>query len=128
LKRRIDQHLLLRGSRDFAGGEDCDRFLAGVQESANGLRTGRLGEELAAMSESDIRDLPDCRELMAGVGNNSTIRVRKLRYSVPGRLIGAKLPARIFENRIVLLDGAREVAQLPLWRRRPRGGELTSAM
>ena len=34
-------------------------------------------------------------------------------YSVPSRLIGAKLLARIYEDRIVLLEGAQEVAQLP---------------
>lgn len=114
LKRRIRQHLLLRGSFDFASEEEYDRFLIGVLESANRLRTERLGEELAAMKETAIEDLPDYRELMVSVGNNSTIRVRKLRYSVPSRLIGTKLVARIYENRIVLLDGAQEVAQLPL--------------
>ncbi len=114
LKRRIRQHLLLRGSRDFASEEEYDVFLMRVLDSANRLRTERLGEELAAMGETVVADLPDYRELMVTVGNNSTIRLRKMRYSVPGRLIGAKLLARIYENRIVLLDGAREVAQLPL--------------
>jgi hypothetical protein len=85
-----------------------------VLESANRLRADRLGEELAAMGEKVVGDLADYRELMVTVGNNSTIRVRKMRYSVPSRLIGVKLLARIYENRIVLLDGAREVAQLPL--------------
>jgi len=114
LKRRIRQHLLLRGSRDFASEEEYDLFLIRVLESANRLRAERLGEELAVMGEKVIGDLADYRELMVTVGNNSTIRVRKLRYSVPSRLIGVKLLARIYENRIVLLDGAREVAQLPL--------------
>jgi transposase len=113
LKRRVRQHLLLRGSRDFGSEHEYDRFLTGVLEAANRLRTERLGEELAAMRETAVEDLPDYRELMVTVWNDSTIRVRKLRYSVPGRLIGAKLLARIYENRIVLLDGAREVAQLP---------------
>jgi hypothetical protein len=66
------------------------------------------------MRETVVEDLPDYRELMVSVGNNSTIRVRRLRYSVPSRLIGTKLLARIYENRIVLLAGAQEVAQLPL--------------
>lgn len=114
LKRRIRQHLLLRGSRDFASEEDYDRFLIGVLESANRLRAARLAEELATMSERAFGDLADYRELMVTVGNNSTIRLRKMRYSVPSRLIGAKLLARIYENRIVLLAGAQEVAQLPL--------------
>ena len=114
LKRRIRQHLLLRGSRDFASEEEYDRFLIGVLDAANRLRTKRLGEELAAMGESAVGELPDYRELMVSVGKNSTIRVRKQSYSVPNRLIGVKLLARIYENRIVLLVGALEVAQLPL--------------
>ena len=114
LKRRIRQHLLLRGSRDFLSEEEYDVFLIKVLDSANRLRARRLGEELAAMSEKVIQELADYRETMVVVGNNSTIRVRKLRYSVPSRLIGVKLLARIYENRIVLLDGPREVAQLPL--------------
>jgi len=114
LKRRIGQHLLLRGSRDFGSEEEYDRFLIVVLESANRQRTGRLSEELAAMGESAVEDLPDYRELMVSVGVNSTIRVRKMVYSVPARLIGAKLLARVYENRIVLLEGAQEVAQLPL--------------
>jgi hypothetical protein len=114
LKRRIRQHLLLRGSRDFTREEEYDQFLIKVLEAANLRRTARLGEELAAMRESIIEDLPDYRELMVSVGNSSTIRVRKLRYSVPSRLIGVKLLARIYGNRIVLFVGAQEVAQLPL--------------
>jgi hypothetical protein len=66
------------------------------------------------MRETAIKDLADYREVMVSVGNNSTIRVRKQSYSVPSRLIGTKLLARIYENRIVLLAGAQEVAQLPL--------------
>jgi transposase len=116
LKRRILQHLLLRGSRDFESEENYDVFLTSVLESANGRRSERLAEELAAMREGAVPDLPDYRELMVSVSNNSTIRVCKLVYSVPSRLIGSKLLARVYENRIVLLNGPREVAQLPLGR------------
>ncbi len=102
--------------RDFQNEAEYDRFLAKVLESANGLRADRVAQELAAMGEAGVEDLPDYREVMVSVGNNSTIRVRKLVYSVPSRLIGTKLLARIYENRIVLLEGAQEVAQLPLGR------------
>lgn len=114
LKRRILQHLLLRGSRDFDSEQEYDHFLIGVLESANRLRSERVSEEMAAMRETAVADLPDYRELMVTVGSNSTVRLRKQVYSVPSRLIGAKLVARIYENRIVLMDRAAEVAQLPL--------------
>lgn len=113
LKRRMHQHLLLRGSRDFGSEEEYDRFLIGVLESSNKRRTERMKEELAAMREMAVEPVPDYRELMVTVGNNSTIRLRKMVYSVPSRLIGAKLLARSYEDRIVLLEGAQEVAQLP---------------
>ncbi|MBV5276769.1 transposase family protein, partial [bacterium] len=116
LKRRIRQHLLLRGSADFKSEEEYDGFLVRVLESANLRRAKRLGEELAAMPETLIADLADYRELMVSVRNDSTIRVNKMVYSVPCRLIGVKLLARIGENGIVLLAGAREVARLPLSR------------
>lgn len=48
------------------------------------------------------------------LGHNSTIRVCKMMYLVSSRLIGMKLLARIYGNRIVLIHGLREVAQLPL--------------
>lgn len=116
LKRRIKQHLLLRGTADFASGEEYDAFLVRVLEAANLKRAKRLGEELAAMPEKRIADLADYRELMVTVSNNSTVRVNKMVYSVPCRLIGVKLLAQIGENEIVLLAGAREVARLPLSR------------
>ncbi len=112
LKRRIAQHLMLRGSRDFASEADYDQYLVGILEAANGLRTKALGRELSVMKELGIRELVDYREVMVRVGSNSTIRVSNRVYSVPSRLIGAKLLARIYESRIVLLEGATEVAEL----------------
>jgi len=116
LKRRIKQHLLLRGGADFASEEEYDLFLVKVLEAANRKRVKRLGEELAAMPERLIADLADYRELMVTVRNDSTIRVKKMVYSVPCRLIGVKLLVRIGENEIALLAGANEVARLPLSR------------
>jgi hypothetical protein len=116
LKRRIRQHLLLRGSSDFASEEEYDLFLIKVLDSANLRRAGRLAEELAAMGEAAIADLPDYREVMVSVRSDSTIRINKMVYSVPSRLIGVKLLARVGENHLVLLEGAQEVARLPLSR------------
>ena len=116
LKRRMTQHLLLHGSRDFESEMKYEEFLSLVLESANERCTDRLGKELAAMREGPVPDLPDYREVMVSVSNNSTIRLRKLVCSVPSRLIKSKLLARIYENKIILLNGAQEVAQSPLGR------------
>ena len=116
LKRRIRQHLLLRGGADFASEEEYDLFLIKVLEAANLGRVKRLTEELVAMGDKPVVDLADYRELMVSVNNSSTIRINKMVYSVPSRLIGVKLLAQIHENFIVLLDGALEVARMPLCR------------
>jgi transposase len=112
LKRRIRQHLLLRGSADFTSEKEYDTFLVSVLDSANLRRAKRLSEELAAMPERQIPELADYREMMVTVKNNSTIRVNKVVYSVPCRLIGEVLVAQVGENELVLLAGAQEVARL----------------
>ena len=107
LKRRIRQHLLLRGGGDFASEREYDDFLIKVLESANLRRTQRLGEELSAMGETAIEELPDYRELMVSVRNDSTIRVNKSVYSVPSRLIGVKLlPPKVRRQLPALIEGS----------------------
>jgi transposase len=44
LKRRLKQHLLLRGYRDFASEAAYDEFLAEVLTKANGQRTVKVTE------------------------------------------------------------------------------------
>ena len=113
LKRRMEQHLLLRGSRDFTCERDYDCFVMEVMAKANALRLVRIKEEMAAMREHIAAELPDYEETMVTVGSNSTIRVRKMAYSVPSNLIGSRLKVRIYETRVVLLDGREPLAEMP---------------
>ena len=123
LKTRMDQHLLLRGSRDFECEREYDRFAIGALEKANGLRCERFAQEVAVMREHLGAELPDYTETMVRVNNNSTIRLCKRVYSVPSKLIGSKLRARIYETHIVLLEGMVVLAELPF-----RGGDRGSVI
>jgi hypothetical protein len=76
LKRRLRQHLLLRGSREFAAVEDYDRFVQGVLRAANAPRQPRLAEELAAMRPLPAGRLAEYREYAPVVSSQSLIRVR----------------------------------------------------
>ncbi len=49
LKRAVKQHLLLRGSREFAGIDEYEAFLFEVMEKRNQGRQERLAEEMAVM-------------------------------------------------------------------------------
>jgi hypothetical protein len=109
----MEQHLLLRGSRDFESESEYDVFVMEVLEKANRLRTARLTQELSVMREHLGPELPDYTETMVRVNNNSTIRVCKMVYSVPSKLIGSRLRARIYDASIVLLDGRVVLVELP---------------
>lgn len=102
LKRRVEQHLLLRGHRDFDGLEGYVRFVEGVMEKANRLRHKRLSEELGVMRVVDMRLLPEYTEEQPRVTAWSTVQIGRNSYSVPSRLKGEKLRARVYEDRIEL--------------------------
>ena len=118
LKRRLRQRLLLRGGSDFESAEAYDAFLAAVLEQANRLRQKRLEEELAVMKPLPATTLAAYRELAVRVSSHSLVRVRNRTYSVPSRLAGQTLRARVYEAEVRLFLGREEVLRAP----RVRGG------
>ncbi|MFC1453250.1 IS21 family transposase [Verrucomicrobiota bacterium] len=100
LKRRIEQHLLLRGHRDFDGVDEYEAFIAGIMEKANKLRTKRLAEELSVMRLLDVKLLPEYRPEEPRVTSWSTVQVDRNTYSVPSRLKRRKVQARVYEDRV----------------------------
>ncbi len=120
LKRRMVQHLLLRGHRDFESVDAYKVFLHEVLNKANGLRQKRLVEELAVMRLLKVDRLPEFDVCEPNVTSWSTIRVARNAYSVPSRLIGEKVKVRCYEDRVeVFFHG---VPQLTAPRLSGRGG------
>jgi hypothetical protein len=113
LKQRLLQHLLLRGSRDFASEADYDRFVADVLVRANQGRRAKVAEELAVMKELPPTRLCEYDEVDCRVSSHSTIRVKQVTYSVPARFIGRRLRVRVSEQQVVVYHGAELVAELP---------------
>jgi len=110
LKRRLKQHLLLRGHRDFNSVEEYEVFLGEVMEKANRLRTERLAEELREMRILDVRLLPEYVTEESRVSSWSTVQVRRNTYSVPSRLKGRRVKARVYEERIeIYYHGVHQV-------------------
>ena len=120
LKRRLAQHLLLRGSRDFDSRAAYEQWLAEKLDAANRLRQERLGEELAVMRPLRVTRLPEYRAETAVVTSWSTIRVRRNTYSVPSRLIGETLRVHVYEQRLEVYHAG--VVQLEVERLRGTGG------
>jgi hypothetical protein len=113
LKRRLEQHLLLRSSRDFASLEEYDRFVAGVLRAANAPRQPRLAEELAVMRPLPAGRLAEYREYAPVVSSQSLIRVKGHAYSVPSRLIGHTLRVELHEAVLKVSLGREFLLELP---------------
>jgi hypothetical protein len=112
LKRRIEQHLLIRGNRDFSSIDEYRKFLSGLLIKANCNRTEKLKEELEAM-----RALPEIRlceyiEEEKKVSSFGTIRINKMAYSVPSRLKHCKVRVRTYEDKIKLYSGTKYLLSL----------------
>jgi hypothetical protein len=113
LKRRLRQHLLLRGSRDFACEADYERFLHEVLERGNRRRQEKLAVELAVMKALPPTRLSEYDEVVCRVSTGSTIRVKKVGYSVPARLIGQEVKVEIYERALKLYSGRELLLVLP---------------
>lgn len=100
LKRRLEQALLVRGSRDFTDQNEYQAFIDGVARKANAGRGPRVAEEIEAMRPLVVDRLPEYSDLAVPVASTSTIRVKSCAYSVPSRLIGERVRVRLFEHRV----------------------------
>jgi hypothetical protein len=105
LKRRLEQALLVRGTRDFAGQDEYECFVAGVTRKANGARGPRVAEEIEAMRPLVVERLPEYTELVVPVASTSTIRVKSCAYSLPSRLIGERVRVHLYEHRVEVYFG-----------------------
>lgn len=100
IKRRLEQALLVRGSRDFESVDAWQAFIDETLRKANANRGRRVAEDLAAMRELDVAKLPEYVEEDVKVSEWSTVRVKHCAYSVPSRLMGEWVRVRIFEDRL----------------------------
>ncbi len=104
LKRRIEQRLLVRGSRDFESVEAYEDWLTSDPVArGNAGRRERLAHELAVMPVVRANRLPEFREVDLTVTSWSTIRIDHNTYSVPSRLIAESVRVRIFERTIEVM-------------------------
>ncbi len=120
LKRRMKQHLLMRGSNDFDSLGEYEEWLTQVMEKANRLRTRRLNEEIAVIRPVPVERFPEFVEQEIRVSGRSTIHVKHNAYSVPSRLIGELVRVRIYDDRLEVYY--RGTHQMTVERLLGRGG------
>jgi transposase len=112
-KTAVDQALRVRGSRDFSDRGSYERFLLELVRSRNLTRSQRFEADRAALRPLPGAPLDFMRELTLRVSRFSLIRVFNNHYSVPSRLIGAKVKVRVRSESLELHHGAAHVLTLP---------------
>jgi hypothetical protein len=119
-KRAVAQELMLRGSVDFASVETYKSFLEAMFARLNAGRSERLAEELAVMRELPERRMESSRRERVKVDSGSLIHVDRNAYSVPSRLIGEQVEARLLMEQVEVWYGQKKVAEMPRLRGRQK--------
>jgi hypothetical protein len=119
-KTAVDQALMLRGSRDFSSREGYSAFLKEMLARQNADRAARLAQERPLLRPLPGHRLEACKRLKVRVESGSILRVEGNVYSVPSRLIGEWVEARLYAERIEVWYGQKRLEQLPRLRGRGR--------
>lgn len=119
-KHRLEQQLVLRGSRDFATEAEYRLLVTQVNDTLNGRTEvkGRLEIERLHLQPLPVERFADYDPLVVRVRSTSTIEVRSVTYSVPSRLIGQQLTVHLRHDRLDLFLRSQFIETLPRLHRR----------
>ena len=114
LKGALDQALRLRGSREFASVSDYLVFVQHVidEKFNRGLQT-KLAEEHTHLRPLPASRLPEYTKVTVRVRKWSTINLSGRIYSVPSRLIGHTVEARVFADVVEVRFGEKVIETMP---------------
>lgn len=113
LKSALEQHLLLRGSRDFVTLAEYATFVQSVLKQRNQARQKRLAAELAVMRALPTTQLVTHTHQRVRVARTGLIRVQGNVYSVPTSLIGQFVNVHIHEWHLEIYYRSRCILNVP---------------
>jgi len=114
LKSALVQALLLRGHRDFASVDAHVRFVQRVvDERFHRGHEARIAEERAALKALPSSRVPEYTRVVVAVRKWSTIPVAGHIYSVPSRLIGHEVEARVYADVVEVRFANKTVETMP---------------
>lgn len=120
-KKALAQALILRGSSDFSSIREYETFVqATIERAHNRHCCERLELERRHLRPLPVSQLPTYTTSTVQVRRWSTIRVRERTYSVPSRLIGHDIEARLYPDILEVHYRGRLVETFP----RLRGGQM----
>jgi len=113
LKTRLDQRLILRGSRDFDSVPAYLGFLGCTVAGLNELCVAAWAEEQKLLCPLPSARVPNYTEFKKKVTRWSIIRVSDNCYSVPSKLIGAEVTLRVHPDSIDVLYRGKKMDSFP---------------
>lgn len=124
LKSTIEQHLMLRGSKDFKSIAEYRSFIQEIIDLHNERIEPDFKEELPHLKALPEHRSCDFDEIYPIVSKFSTIRVKNVPYSVPSQLIGQTLKVHLYDDRLKCFFGAEMICELPRLRYRGKEGRI----
>ncbi len=119
-KEAVEQSLLLRGHRDFESREVYRRFLMDLRAARNTGRRKRLDEELPQLRRLPQRRRESYKRLSLRVDRGSLIHADHNIYSVPSRLMGERIEARLYVEHVEVWYAQQEAVRFPRLRGRKK--------
>jgi transposase InsO family protein len=113
LKKRIDQKLRLRGSRDFTVLQDYRDFVDEIVRTNNSRRQAEIAEERKHLKPLPKHRVSDYAIESVSVPNTGIITVRQAYYAVPSRLIGHTLTVHVHDDRLECFHAATHIITFP---------------
>ncbi len=112
IKAAIRDALLLRGSNDFPDLAAYRRFIDEVVTARNRRHAPSIDAERRALQPLPDMRTSDYEEVLVTVTSSGGFTLRKVFYTVPSRLIGHRLRARLYDDRIDLFLGGTRLMTL----------------
>lgn len=112
LKSRLDQALMIRGSRDFISVEEYRNFVNNHISKHNSRIQHLIEEERKYLKSLPNFKTKDFDMQFVRVATTGIVTIRQVRYSVPSRLIGMQLKAHIYDDHIECFLGCTSVISL----------------
>ena len=113
LKKLVDQQLMLRGNRDFESIVAYNDYLRKLFLKLNNGAKTRFEEEAKHLRALPAQRLDCQKREIVKVKSWSTVTICHNIYSVHSRLIGEKLTAKVFSDKIELWYAQRLLETLP---------------
>lgn len=113
-KKHLAEELVFRGSKDFTSTESYAVFVQGVVDRRhNAKHSDAFRAERLLLTPLPAIRLPDCTEYKVKVTRWSTLRILGRIYSVPSRLIGHEVQAKLYADELKVFYASELMEHCP---------------